>query len=331
MTPDGSASRGLPTTAAIEAARERIDPVFLDTPAMRHPGLDEELGCAVTLKLETLNPIRSFKGRGAEALLDVLPSDTPGVIATSTGNFGQGLTRAAARRGIASTIVVPAGTSPLKVAAMRRLGATVHEVTAAEGNGKEVARRMADESGLLLIEDGLHAEIDAGAGTIAQELTGAGVVPEVLLVQVGDGALASGVGAWMREWSPTTRIIGVVASGAPSLARSFAADQDLEAPVATIAEGMAVSHPVPGAVARLRQVLDEVVLVSDEAMLRSMRLLAEAAGVIAEPAGAAGIAAMLTDPWRFRGRSAVSIITGSNVEGALLVRALAGQERLRLQ
>jgi threonine dehydratase len=324
MTPTEPAPRGLPTTADILATRRDIDPVFLDTPVMRHPALDEALGCAMTLKLETTNPIRSFKGRGTEALLAVLPPETPGVIATSTGNFGQGLTRAAVRRGIASTIVVPAGTSALKLAAMRRLGATVHEVTPDEGNGKAVARRMAADTGLLLIEDGLHPEIDAGAGTIAQELTDAGVEPEVLLIQVGDGALAGGVGAWLRERSPRTRIVGVVAARAPSLARSLEADRDVGAPIETIAEGMAVSHPVPGAVARLRQALDEVVLVSDEAMLRGMRLLVEAAGIVAEPAGAAGIAAIMSDPARFAGREVASVITGSNVDLPLLSRALAG-------
>lgn len=324
MTSGSPAPPGLPTTDDIRAARESIDPVFLDTPTMHHPALDETLGCALTLKLETLNPIRSFKGRGTEALLAALPADTPGVIATSTGNFGQGLTRAAVRRGIASTIVVPAGTSPLKVAAMRRLGATVHEVTPAEGNGKAVARRMAQGSGLMLIEDGLHVEVSAGAGTIGLELTEAGLAPDVLLIQVGDGALASGVGAWMRERSPTTRIVGLVASSAPSLARSLAADRDVEAPVTTIAEGMAVSHPVAGAVARLRRVLDEVVLVSDEAMLRGVRLLAGTAGVLAEPAGAAGVAAILEEPERYRGRSVVSIVTGSNVDLPLLARALSG-------
>ncbi|MFN8519397.1 MAG: pyridoxal-phosphate dependent enzyme [Chloroflexota bacterium] len=324
MTASDGPTRGLPTTAQIQATRADIDPVFLATPVLRHPGLDEALGCRVTLKLETLNPIRSFKGRGTEALLATLPADTPGVIATSTGNFGQGLTRAAVRRGIASTIVVPAGTSPLKLAAMRRLGATVHEVTSAEGNGKAVARRMAAASGLLLIEDGLHPEIDAGAGTIAQELTESAIEPEVLLVQVGDGALAGGVGAWMRERSPSTRLVGLVATRAPSLARSMDARRDVEAPSATIAEGMAVSHPVPGAVARLREALDEVVLVSDEDMLRAMGVLAEAAGVIAEPAGAAGVAAILADPTRFAGRDVVSIVTGSNVDRPLLARALAG-------
>ncbi len=219
--------------------------------------------------------------------------------------------------------MVPHGTSAIKVAAMRRLGATVHEVSPAEGNGKAVARRMAAETGLLLIEDGLHPEIDAGAGGIAHELTEAGIEPEVLLIQIGDGALAGGVGAWIRARSPRTRMVGVVATMAPSLARSIEADRDIEAPFETIAEGMAVSHPVPGAVFRLRQVLDEVVLVTDEAMLRAMRLLMDAAGVIAEPSGAAGIAAIMSDPARYRGREVVSIVTGSNIDPALRARAEA--------
>lgn len=319
----GQTMRDLPTTADILMARQHIDPVYLDSPLMRHGALDEALGCSMTLKVETLNPIRSFKGRGTEALMSALPAGVAGVIATSTGNFGQGLAWSAIRRGIRADIVCPHGTSEVKLAAMRRLGATVHVVAIEDGNGKAVARRMATASGLLLIEDGLHPEVDAGAGTIAQELTDAGVAPDVLLIQIGDGALAGGVGAWLRERSPRTRIIGVVAASAPSLARSIEAGRDVEAPMATIAEGMAVSHPVPGAVARLRRVLDEVVLVADEAMLRAMRLLVDTVGLVTEPSGAAGIAAIVSDPARFAGREVASVVTGSNVDRSLLDRALA--------
>ncbi|MBX3030839.1 MAG: pyridoxal-phosphate dependent enzyme [Chloroflexi bacterium] len=315
----GSVDPGAPITPDdILRLRPHIDPVFLDAPTMTHPGLDAALGCRVTLQLETLNPIRSFKGRGTEALLSVLPPDVRGVVATSTGNFGQGLARAATRRGVATTIVCPAVTSAPKVAAMRRLGATVVVAEPADGNGKTVARRIAEEQGLLLIEDGAHPEIAAGAGTIGQELTDAGHRPEVLLIQVGDGALASGVGGWFRDRSPDTHIIGVVASRAPSLARSLAAGRDVPAPIETIAEGIAVGHPVAGAVARLGRVLDEVLLVDDDVMVDAMRLLLDAAGVVAEPAGAAGIAAIRTWPERFRGLEVVSIITGSNVPPGLL-------------
>jgi threonine dehydratase len=317
------APRGLPATAEILAQRPRIDPVFLDTPVMRHGALDEALGCSMTLKVETLNPIRSFKGRGTEALMSALPEGLPGVIATSTGNFGQGLARAAIRRGIAADIVCPHGTSEIKLAAMRRLGATVHVVAPEDGNGKAVARRLADSTGRMLIVDGLHPEIDAGAGLIGTELTEAGITPEVLLIQVGDGALAGGIGAWLRERSPSTHIVGIVARRAPSLARSLEAGRDIEAPVETIAEGMAVSVPVPGAVARLAQALDEVVLVDDETMLRAMRLLLDTVGLVAEPSGAAGIAVVLADPDRYRGREVTSVITGSNIDAALRARAEA--------
>ncbi len=321
--PDGRAPEPVDPTAPstpddILRVRPTIDPVFLDSPSMSHPGLDEALGCHVTLKIETLNPIRSFKGRGTEALLSALPTDIRGVVATSTGNFGQGLARAATRRGVATTIVCPAVTSVPKIAAMRRLGATVVVAGPADGNGKDVARRIADEQGLLLIEDGAHPEIAAGAGTIGQELTDGAPPSDVLLIQVGDGALASGVGGWLRDRSPDTRIIGLVASRAPSLARSLEAGRDIAAPVETIAEGMAVSHPVPGAVARLAGVLDEVLLIDDEAMVDAMRLLVGAAGVVAEPAGAAGIAAIRTWPERFRDQRVVTIITGSNAPPGLL-------------
>src|SRR5512138_1093857 len=107
------------TPDEIIASRAMIDPLFLDSPLMRHPALDAALGCAVTLKLETLNPIRSFKARGTEAVLSALSPRPPAVVAASTGNFGQGIAWSARRRGIAATIYVPDGANPQKVDAMR--------------------------------------------------------------------------------------------------------------------------------------------------------------------------------------------------------------------
>ena len=116
------------TTDEILATRGVIDPVFLDSPSMRHPALDDVLGCAVTLKVETLNPIRSFKGRGTEAVLAALAPRPAAVVTASSGNFGQGVAWAARRRGIAATVFAPADANPLKLEAMQRLGAFVHLV-----------------------------------------------------------------------------------------------------------------------------------------------------------------------------------------------------------
>src|SRR5581483_10680873 len=256
------------TAAEIESARAAIDPVFLDSPLLRGTPLDAALGCTLALKLETLNPIRSFKGRGTEALFAALMPKPTAVVATSTGNFGQGVARAAVRRGIAATILAPEGANPLKLAAMERLGATVRMVPAAEGDGKASAARLAQETGAMMIEDGAHREIAAGAGVIGLELTDAGIAPDVLVIQLGDGALAAGIGGWLRARSPKTRIVGVVATGAPAMMRSLAEGRAVETGrVDTIADGMAIRAPIESSVQMLKHCIDEVVAVDDAAIL----------------------------------------------------------------
>ena len=311
------------TPQEILAARAAIDPVFLDSPAMRHGALDAALGCAVTLKVESLNPVRSFKGRGTEALLASLDPLPAAVVATSSGNFGQGLARAAARRGVAATILAPSWANPLKLDAMRRLGATVRLADPADGAGKDVARRIAAEMGALFVEDGGHRIITAGAGVIGQELTAAGHEVDDVIVQIGDGALATGIGCWFKAQAPGVRIIGVVARGAPAMAQSFAAGRAIDtADVDTIADGMAIARPVPSAVAQLRACVDEILLVDDDAIVEAARLLLRTAGVLSEPSGAAGLAAVMTHRARFAGRRVAAVVTGSNLDAAFQAKLL---------
>jgi threonine dehydratase len=307
----------------ILATRGAIDPVFLDSPLMRHPALDEALGCAVTLKVETLNPLRSFKGRGTEAVLAALRPRPAAVITASTGNFGQGIAWAARRRGIAATIYAPARANVLKVEAMRRLGATV--VLVEEGRDEADAARAAAASSDAppFIEDGAHREIAAGAGTIAQEITAAGLQPDVVLVQVGDGALVTGIGSWMKANSPGTRVIGVTAGGSPAMVDSLAAGRPVDRPARTIADGLAIARPVTGAIEHVAAAVDEILPVGEDDILAAMRLLLERAGLLTEPSGAAGIAALLAHRARFRGATVASIITGSNIDTGLL-RQLGG-------
>jgi threonine dehydratase len=306
-------------TDEILSARAAIDPVFLDSPLIHHPALNEALGCTVSLKIETLNPIRSFKGRGTEAVLEALRPRPAGVVAASTGNFGQGIAWSARRRGIASTIFVPAGANPLKVEAMRRLGAVVN---AAEPGVDEAdaARAAAADSDSAFIEDGAYREIAAGAGTIAQELTAAGVDPEVVLVQIGDGALVGGIGSWLRAAAPATRIVGVTAANSPAMAESVAAGRPIERPANTIADGMAVSRPIPSSLEGVLAAVDEILAVSEEGMIAAIRLLIERAGLVTEPSGAAGVAALMEHGDRFRGQSVASVITGSNLDPRLFPR-----------
>jgi threonine dehydratase len=309
-----------PTPEAILAQRAVIDDVFLDSPLVRHPALDEALGLTCTLKLETLNPVRSFKGRGTEAVIGALnPPPMPGVITTSSGNFGQGIAWATGRRGVAATVVCPADANRMKVAAMRRLGAEVILAAPEDGDGKALARDMAAERGFVLVEDGAHPEIAAGNGTIAQEMTDAGVRPDVVVIQVGDGALATGVGAWMKARSPETHVVAVVPSGSPSMQRSLEAGRPVEAPATTIADGMAIDRPVPLALELLPRCVDEVVSVDDELILAAVRLLMDAVGVLSEPSGAAGVAALMGNA-RFAGLHVAAVVTGSNIDPALYGR-----------
>jgi threonine dehydratase len=156
---------------------------------------------------------------------------------------------------------------------------------------------------------------------MAQEMTDAGLRADALLVPIGDGALAIGVGSWMKAVSPDTRIVGVVAAGAPCMEHSLRAGRPVATERAdTIADGIAIRSPIPEAVGQLAEVVDEVVLVRDETIVQAVRLLVDAAGVVAEPAAAAGVAALMADPARFRGREVATIITGSHLDPALLAR-----------
>jgi threonine dehydratase len=304
----------------IVRVRALIDPVFLDSPVHRHAALDTALGCACVLKVETLNPIRSFKGRGAEAVMASLDPRPAHVIATSSGNWGQGLARAAQRRGVGVTIFSEEGDNPGKLDAMRRLGAEVRLVPRGT-DGKAAARRATETMGATFVEDGGHPEIAMGAGTLAEELTRQCPELDDVIVPIGDGALITGVGSWFKAASPRTRVVGVTAAGSPAMRLSLEARRPITAPAETIADGIAIHTPVASAVESVTAVVDEIVSVDDEALLDAMALLLRAAGVVSEPAGAAGTAAILRHRAMFESRRVAVIVTGSNVRPELLAEA----------
>src|SRR6266851_254649 len=198
----------------IDAASRTIDPVFRNSPLVRHDALDREAGCAISAKVETLNPIRSFKGRGADFFVQNLTRSAGPLVSASAGNFGQGLAFASAKVNLPLTVFAAKTASPVKVTAMRRLGAKVRLVGVDLDEDKSGDKRYAEEKGLLFVEDGGHGAFGEGAGTIASELTPAHGGFDSVLVSLGNGALVSGIGAWMRHAAPQTRVIGVVAEGA---------------------------------------------------------------------------------------------------------------------
>jgi threonine dehydratase len=297
----------------IEQAMGVIDPVFLNSPQYRAEPLERELGCRVVVKVETLNPIRSFKGRGAEFLLATMNGRHPLVCATA-GNFGQGMAFAARKRGITLTIFASVTANPLKLERMRALGADVRLAGEDFKAAHSAAKEFALKTGAELIEDGRIPTISEGAGTIGVELLRWPEPFDAILVPLGDGALLGGVARWVKAHRPATKMIGICAAGAPAMERSWRAHMAQESgPTNTIADGIEVRSPYPESVSDLIDLVDDILLVEEQALLSAMQKAHRELGVVLEPSGAAGLAALTAYRERFKGQLVATILTGGNV------------------
>jgi len=298
----------------IEKAARTIDPVFLHTPQFESDALSDELGMRLVLKVETVNPIRSFKGRGADFLLSESRGHSPKLVCASAGNFGQGLAYAAGKRGFDLVVFAAEAANPLKLERMRYFGADVRLCGCDFDAAKAKARGFAEETGARFIEDGREPAISEGAGTMAVELCRWAEPFDLMLVPLGNGALLAGVGRWMKANSPATRLIAVCSAGAPAMALSLREGKAHPTEsVDTIADGIAVRVPVPEALTDLADVVDEVLLVEDEALIQAMRLIFRHHGLVVEPAGAAGLAAAIAFRERFQGASVATPLCGGNL------------------
>jgi threonine dehydratase len=300
----------------IELAARSVDPVFLHTPQYVDEQLCAALGRRVLVKVETANPIRSFKGRGTDFATAAL-DPAAHLVCSSTGNFGQGVAYAGRTRGMPVSVFTPLGINPSKLDRIRSLGATVIEAGADGRAAKQAAREfVAERAERLFIEDGRDPRIAEGAGSIAVELLRAHR-PDTIVVPVGDGALITGIARWVREIAPATRIVGVCATGAPSLLHSFEQGRPVPTERAdTIAEGIQISDPIAESVARMRALVDDMVLVDDAELIQAMRLAASTLGLVLEPAGAAGLAAISRH--NLPGDLIATVLTGGNIRAELL-------------
>jgi threonine dehydratase len=297
----------------IAQAATVIDPVFLDSPQFRAEPLEPRFDCRVVVKVETVNPIRSFKGRGAEYFTATLDG-RPHLVCATAGNFGQGMAYAARARGLSLTIFTSVSANPMKIARMRAFGADVRSVGADYDDAHRAASAFAEAIGGRLVEDGRDRAIAEGAGTIGQELLRWPEPFDDILVPVGDGALLGGVARWVKAHRPSTQVIGVVAAGAPAMERSWRAGRVQQLDRAdTIADGIAVRAPFAEALADITGLVDDMLLVDDEQFVTAMRLAYEELGVVLEPSGAAGLAALLTYHDRFSGKLTGTILTGGNI------------------
>jgi threonine dehydratase len=298
----------------IREAAEVIDPVFRDTPQFVCEPLSDRLGVTIVLKVECVNPIRSFKGRGADYLLHRLGRQPAGLVCASAGNFGQGMAYAARKRGDRLTVFAAVSANPFKVERMRALGATVVLEGADFDAAKEAGQRHAVATGALWVEDGLVPEIAEGAGTIALELERMKAPLDAVLVPLGDASLVNGIGTWLKRFSPDTKVIAACAAGAPAMELSWRAGRAVRTTtIDTIADGIAVRVPIPEAVAAMRGAVDDVMLVTDDDLIAAMRLLQLDAGLMVEPAGAAGLAAVVKLRADWAGRRVAVPLTGGNL------------------
>ena len=308
---------------AVVAAAKAIGPHVRRTPTERASGLAALAACEPFLKLENLQRTGAFKIRGALNALLAMPAKdrARGVVTASAGNHGQGVAVAASLLGVPATVVLPVGVPLAKLSAIQRAGAEAIVTGVDYDEAHAAALALARERGAAYLHAFDDDAVIAGQGTVALEMLEDASDLDALLVPVGGGGLIAGMALVVREQRPRPRLIGVQAAGARAFADSHASRMLVERPAATIADGIAVRRPVPRTLAIARDVVDDVVTVSDESIARAIVLLLERHKLLAEGAGAAALAAALEHPGAF-GRRVGVVISGGNIDPNLLGKVL---------
>jgi threonine dehydratase len=297
----------------IREAAGTIDPVFRNTPQYRADSLSRSLGTEIVVKVETANPIRSFKGRGAEYLASKISRRTK-LITASAGNFGQAMAYTCSRREIALTVYASVNANPFKLERMRTLGATVVLHGEDFDEAKIEAKRVAHATGVPMVEDGFDAETGEGAGTIGMELADSNEQFDAALLPLGNGALTCGAGLYLKHVRPDIRVVGIQSAGAPAMLESWRQKEVVSFDtISTIADGIGVRIPIPECVRDMEGIVDDGILVTDTSLIEAMRLAHEHLGLVLEPSGAAGLAAILEHRDRFHGQSVAVILCGGNL------------------
>jgi len=311
---------------AVEQAARDLAPHLRPTPLQPSRALSEATGAEVFLKLESVQPIRAFKVRGAlNKLLRMSAEErSRGVVTASGGNHGLGVAYAASVFGAPAAIYLPTTAGPGKVAAIRRLGAEiVQHGTIYHDAFEEAVRRQGDRTFVHAYDD---PDVVAGQGTLAVELLADLPDLETVVVPVGGGGLLAGVTGYLKQRRPATRVVAVEPVGAACLKASLDAGRPVSLEkVATMADGLAASRPGEIAFEVARRWVDEMVLVEEDEMLDAIRRYFEFEHLLAEPAGAAALAGLLHHYRPRPGERVVVLLTGANVTDEVLVRALKSQ------
>lgn len=316
----------IPSANQVATARQLLNRYLQPTRIVKAESFESRSRARVFLKIEADLPTGSFKLRGALNALLTTAKERPfaGVVAASTGNHGAAVAYAARIAKIAATIFLPKNPNPVKRARILALGANVVECETGDQSAPvDGASAFARERGYYLLDDASDPLVPAGAATIACELMDEIPQLDAIFVPIGDTALIRGVAAEAKRRRPTIHIVGVQAEQAPAYARSWQQGRVVATETCdTIADGLATLHPSEANVRAIRELVDEVRLVSEREMLDAIRLLLLDEHVVAEPAGAAATAAFLQDVTACADGNVVLLVTGANVQPDVLRRAV---------
>lgn len=317
----------LPLSAAdVLAAGRRLRPAGVRTPLLSHPGLDRLCGRPVTCKAESLQRAGSFKFRGAYNAMASLTAEERrrGVIGASSGNHAQALAVAGSLLSVPVTVVVPRDAPQAKVTGARTAGAEVITYDRRNQDREQIARDLADRHGYTIIPSSDSTAVMAGAGTAAAELLAEAPHLAAIVVPVGGGGLAAGTAVAAKQLNPAIRIIGVEPQDAADTAESLRTGSRarLASVPGTIADGLRHLEPCPLPWQVNRRLLDEVVTVTDDEIIQAMRWAFEYLKIIAEPSGAAALAAVPGLPGP--GKPTGVIISGGSIDIDVFFRLLSG-------
>ncbi len=312
------------TLADVQAARVLLAGVARSTPLEGSRVLSERVGGPVWLKCENLQRTGSFKIRGAYVRIARLSAAerARGVVAASAGNHAQGVALAASLLGITSTVFMPEAAPLPKVAATTAYGATVRLHGATLDDALLAAREFEQRTGAVLIHPFDHADVIAGQGTVGLELVEQCPDVRTVVVCTGGGGLVAGIAVAVKALRPDITVVAAQASGAAAFPGSIAAGRPVPlAAMATLADGIAVGCPGDLTFALVRDLVDRVVTVDEDALARAQLLCLERAKLVVEPAGAAGLAAVMDDPRAFE-PPVVIVLSGGNIDPLLLTKVV---------
>lgn len=324
ITPSTAATI-LPTLSDVLKARKQISPYLRATPLYRYPALDDAVGTELWVKHENHQPIGAFKVRGGVNLVAQLDADTRrrGVVTASTGNHGQSIAYAARLFDVPTIVCVPEGANPVKVDSMRALGAGVLFHGKDFDDARGYCEQLAASDGYRYIHSGNEPLLIAGVGVETLEILEERPDIDAIVVPVGGGSGAAGACIVAKAVCPSVEVIGVQSEAAPAAFRTWRSRSPVEAHMGTSAEGLATrtSFELPQRI--LQSMLDDFLLVGEDLLRKATRLMIEKTRNLVEPAGAAALAAVLSEPARFAGRTTAVICTGANISPQQLRQVLA--------